>query len=256
MKIEQIQEEPFDPKTIFDALYGENIFSWTSKLRPYKDAIKLLSDHIDQLVETDGEYYPRTKDVFNCLKLTPLCDIKVVIWGQDPYPTLLPNGIPRAQGYAFGVDRNDQVPKSLLNIYKELGDNFSCFEQPNHGDLRYIAKQGVLFMNTSLTYCAKNPDAHINIWMRFIHIIITIINENTENCIHVLWGGKAEKLREHIKSREILSASHPSPLSVYRGFFGCRHFVKINITLDRQGKEQINWNEDSDAAPTYVQPLK
>lgn len=255
MKIESVERNT-DPKTIYDALYAENIYSWTSKLRPYKDAVKLISDHIETLVEKDGEFYPRPKDVFNALKLTPLCDIKVVIWGQDPYPTLLPNGEPRAQGYAFGVDRSDNVPKSLLNMYKELGTNFDCFEQPNHGDLRFVARQGVLFMNTSLTYCPKDPESHLNIWMRFIHIIITIINENVENCIHVLWGSKAEKLREHIKSREILSASHPSPLSAYRGFFGCRHFVKINITLDRQKKPQINWNEDSDAEPTFVKALK
>ena len=252
MKITYI-ENTKNPDTIYDALFGENIYSWTSKLRPYKDAVKLLSDHIEKM---NTEYYPRTKDIFNCLKLTPLCDIKVVIWGQDPYPTLLPSGKPRAQGYAFGVDRQDDVPKSLKNIYKELASNFDWFEEPNHGDLTYIAKQGVLFMNTSLTYCPSNPDSHINIWMRFIHIIITLINENVENCIHILWGSKAEKLRENIKSREILSCAHPSPLSAYRGFFGCKHFKKINITLDRQGKKQINWNEDSDAQPTYVKLLR
>ena len=245
-----------EPKTIYESLFNENIPSWTSKLKPYKKAIKLISEHIDSLVEQDGEYYPRVNNVFNFLKLTPLCDVKVVIWGQDPYPTLLPNGEPRAQGYGFGVDKNDVVPKSLLNMYKELNNTFDSFVAPNHGDLRYISRQGALFMNTSLTYCPKNSKSHLTIWMRFIHIIITIINENTENCIHILWGNKAEKLREHIKSREILSSSHPSPLSAYRGFFGCKHFLKINITLHRQGKKQINWNENTELKPTYLALLK
>ena len=242
--------------TIYDILYNGDYPGWSEKLKEYSGAIKQLSGMIEKKVTEKGEFYPKRELVFNALKMTPLEKVKVVIWGQDPYPTLLPDGEPRAQGYSFGVRRDDSVPQSLKNIYKEISDTYPTFQAPKHGDLTHLAKQGVLFLNQSLTYCPIEPKLYLNLWNRFVYILIKIINENVENCIHLLWGKKAEALAEHIGSREVYTAPHPSPLSARRGFFGCRHFLKINITLDRQGKEQINWNEDSELEPTFIETLK
>jgi len=160
------------------------------------------------------------------------------------------------------------------------------FQEPPHGDLTWLAKQGILFMNQSLTYCPANPKLYLNMWNRFTYIIINIINENVENCIHLLWGKQCEPLIEHIRSREIYQSAHPSPLSARRGFFGCKHFLKVNITLENRKKSkiedlekllkdkkikgeerenitkeiekikevqvQINWNENQKLTPTYL----
>ena len=242
--------------SIYNLLYDNHYPGWSEKLDKYKPAVKQISQIIDKKVEQYGEYYPKKEDVFRALLMTPLDKVKVVIWGQDPYPSLKSDGNPRAQGYSFGVSREDQVPGSLLNIYKEIGSNFPMFKAPEHGDLNWLAKQGILFLNSSFTYCPKEPKCYLNLWNRITFIFITIINENVKNCIHLLWGKNSEKLAEHIHSREIYICAHPSPLSARRGFFGCKHFLKVNITLSRQEKEQINWNEDENLTPTYVENLK
>ena len=275
--------------TIYDCLYGREYKGWSEKLEEHKPAVKQLSRLIESKEKEHGEFYPAKENVFRALEMTPLDKVKVVIWGQDPYPTLLSNGKPRAQGYSFGVHRTDQVPQSLRNIYKELKDNFPTFEEPSHGDLSWLANQGILFMNQSLTYCPSNPKLYLNLWNRFTYIIIKILNENVEGCIHLLWGKQCEPLIEHIRSREIHQASHPSPFSARRGFFGCKHFLKVNIILENRKKAkieemekllkdkkikgeerekiekdmeeitekqvQINWNEKESATPTYLENL-
>jgi uracil-DNA glycosylase len=242
--------------SVYQLLYEKDYPGWSEKLTPYKGAIKNISNIISKKEEQYGPYYPKKENLFKALEMTPLHKVKVVIWGQDPYPTLLDDGTPRAQGYSFGVRKDDDVPKSLENIYKELKDNFPMFQPPKHGDLTWLAEQGILFMNSSLTYCPKDPKCYLNLWNRFTNILINIINESVENCIHLLWGKNCEKLAEHIHSREVFTCAHPSPLSAYRGFFGCKHFLKVNITLSRQEKEQINWNENKDLTPTYIENLK
>jgi len=245
-------EEAPEPQNSFsDILFSlDDIGEWKNEFLAKKEKI----DRILKKIEDRGdEIYPRKKDIFNCFRLTPLEKVKVVIWGQDPYPKLLQNGKTRAQGYSFGVSREDKIPPSLKNIYKEIGENYKSFRSPEHGDLKWLAKQGILFMNSALTYNPNDEKSHQNIWGRFVHIVIEILNQKTDNCVHVLWGKASEKLSTQIKSTQILTAAHPSPFSAYRGFFGCRHFEKINIILDRQGKEQINWNEDSSLKPTYVE---
>jgi uracil-DNA glycosylase len=275
--------------TIYDCLYDKNYPGWSEKLEEHKTSIRQLSNIIDKKEKEFGEFYPLKENVFKSLEMTPLHKVKVVIWGQDPYPTLLANGKPRAQGYSFGVDKNDQVPMSLRNIYKEIEDNFPTFQAPNHGDLTWLAEQGILFMNQSLTFCPANPKLYLNLWNRFTYIIIKILNENVEGCIHLLWGKQCEPLIEHIRSREIHQASHPSPMSARRGFFGCKHFLKVNIILENRKKDkveelekllkdkkikgeerekiekeieevkeinvQINWNEDENFIPTYLNTL-
>ena len=237
-----IEEEVNQKSTVFEAFYNKYFEGWTEEFQQYQDLMKDISRLIGDKEKEVGNYYPLKNDLFRALEMTPLKKVKVVIWGQDPYPTLKRNGKPRAQGYSFGVSRDDEVPKSLQNIYKELKQEIPDFKPPNHGDLTGWANQGILFMNTSLCYSPKDPKAYLNLWHRFTNIIIQIINEKVPNCIHVLWGKKCEKLADSISSREVYTASHPSPLSAYQGFFGCNHFIKINITLKRQEKEHIDWN--------------
>lgn len=242
--------------TIFEALYEGGIDStWTDELEKYKNPIKKISDLIGENEKKHGMYYPLKKDLFNFLKMTPLDKVKLVIWGQDPYPTLLKDGTPRAQGYSFGVKKDDNIPQSLQNVYKEIKSDFPMFEIPNHGDLTYLAKKGILFMNQSLTFCPKKPKLYLKMWNRFTYIIINILNEKIENCIHLLWGKQCEPLVEHIRSREVFQTSHPSPFSVRRGFIGCKHFLKVNITLKKQERGEINWNEDEKLTPTYLENL-
>ncbi len=240
--------------SLSEILFGlEDIGEWKDEFLKRKEKIDKILANVEKRGDT---FYPNREDVFKCFSLTPLEEVKVVIWGQDPYPKLLQDGTTRAQGYAFGVKRDDVVPGSLKNIYKELADNFDEFRAPLHGDLRWLAKQGILFMNSALTYNPKDPKSHQNIWSRFTYIVIQIINNRVPNCIHVLWGKSSEKLTSSIASSEILACAHPSPLSAYRGFFGCKHFKKINIMLDRQDKKQINWNEDQTIPPTYIEKLE
>jgi len=245
-------------KTLADTIFSlDDIGEWREEfLKKEKKIRKVLGD-----IDKRGDrYYPLLHDVFNCFRLTPLENVKVVIWGQDPYPKAWENEDgsvkTRAQGYSFGVARDDHLPGSLKNIYTELENNFPTFKNPGHGDLRWICRQGVLLINSSLTYNPDDPKSHQNIWTRFTHIVIGIINRRVENCIHVLWGKESQKLESSIASNQLFQCAHPSPLSAYRGFFGCRHFYKINITLDRQGKKQINWNEDPTLPPTFVEKIK
>ena len=242
--------------TVYEALYeGEIDESWLKELEPHKKAVKQISDIIGKNEEKFGMYYPLKCDLFNFLKMTPLDKVKLVIWGQDPYPTLLNDGTPRARGYSFGVRRDDNVPQSLQNVYKEIKSDFPMFQIPDHGDLTHLAKKGILFMNQSLTFCPKNPKLYLKMWNRFTYIIINILNEKIENCIHLLWGKQCEPLVEHIRSREVFQTSHPSPFSVRRGFIGCKHFLKVNITLKKQERGEINWNESEDLPPTYLENL-
>ena len=203
-------------------------------------------EQISKIVEKQRKMFrlcPLQRDVFRAFNITPFHKIKVVILGQDPYHTVLPNGIPIATGLSFSVRKCDAVPPSLHNIYKEVGDNYPDFTIPRHGCLEAWAKQGVFFLNTALTVVEGKPDSHTNIWYGFTRKVVRKIVEADESVIFVLWGRKAEKLEGHIGAAvTILKASHPSGKSAERGFFGCKHFLQINQRLEKLGKEPINWN--------------
>lgn len=242
--------------SVYDLLFSKDLGKWSEEFKKYKSAIKNISKLIDDCETKYGPYYPEKENLFKAFELTPLEKVKVVIIGQDPYPSLLENGKCRAQGLSFSVSKEDKVPGSLKNIYKEIRNDFPMFVEPDHGDLSYLAEQGVFLYNQALTYCPAEPKCYLNLWNRFTNIVIKILNENIDNCIYVLWGKKAENLSEHIRSREIITGVHPSPLSANRGFFNKHYFLKINITLERQEKEQINFNEDPKLLPTYIENLK
>lgn len=182
--------------------------------------------------------YPNMYNIFEALKHTSYEDTKVLILGQDPY-----HGENQAHGLAFSVQPGVKIPPSLLNMYKELQDDLGCFI-PNNGYLIPWADQGVLLLNTALTVRAHEANSHKNKgWEIFTDEIIKKLNERKDPVIFVLWGNNARKKVEFIdKSRHfVLEAPHPSPLSARRGFFGCKHFSKINEILTSLGKEPIDW---------------
>lgn len=190
-------------------------------------------------------YTPHTRDIFKAFWMTPLDKVRVVIYGQDPYPGWS-NDDYTAQGYAFGVRRNDAIPPSLRNIYlqieKNLGDKF---EIPSHGDLTKWADQGVLLLNTALTCFLSSKNSHAGIWKPFIYKVISAIKEKKPNAIHVLWGKEAQTLVQYLGDSTILMASHPSPLSASRGrdaFFKSNHFTRINEILSKTPEGPIDWN--------------
>lgn len=182
--------------------------------------------------------FPPKEDIFNALRYTPYSGVKVLILGQDPYP-----GRGQAHGLSFSVRDGVPLPKSLQNIFKELQEDVG-FQIPQSGCLEKWAKQGVMMLNTVLTVREGEPNSHKGKgWEQFTDKIIELLNNREEPVIFVLWGANAKaKLNLITNPRNyVLSAQHPSPLSAFRGFFGCRHFSKINLILERNGMEPIDW---------------
>ncbi|HBG7262265.1 TPA: uracil-DNA glycosylase [Clostridioides difficile] len=184
------------------------------------------------------QIFPNMHNIYEALKHTSYKDTKVLILGQDPY-----HGDNQAHGLAFSVQPQVKTPPSLLNMYKELKDDLGCFI-PNNGYLMPWADQGVLLLNTALTVRAHEANSHKNKgWEIFTDRVISILSEREDPVIFVLWGSNARKKVELIDTSKhyILEAPHPSPLSANKGFFGCKHFFKINEILKKLGKEPINW---------------
>ena len=185
-----------------------------------------------------GPVFPPADDIFNAFHLTPLADVKAVIIGQDPY-----HNYNQAHGLCFSVRPSVEIPPSLLNIYKELQDDLGCYI-PNNGYLVKWAKQGVLLLNTVLTVRAHQPNSHQNIgWEEFTDAVIRIVDEQDQPIVFLLWGRPAQMKKQLLTNPNhlILEAPHPSPLSAYRGFFGCKHFSKTNEFLVSHGREPIDW---------------
>lgn len=181
--------------------------------------------------------FPLKEHIFGAFTYKSPQAIKVVILGQDPYHDNF-----QANGLAFSVSQGIKLPPSLKNIIKELKTDVNLTE-PMHGDLSHWAKQGVLLLNTCLTVRAHEPLSHQNRgWEKFTDRLIQLLSENNKNIIFLLWGAKAKVKKELIASKNyILTSKHPSPLSAYRGFFGCKHFSKANEILISQGKQPIDW---------------
>lgn len=183
--------------------------------------------------------YPDMYDLYNCFRYTPLNGIKAVILGQDPYHE--PN---QAHGLCFSVKKGIALPPSLQNIYKEIKSDLGITE-PDCGDLTKWAREGVLLLNTTLTVREHLANSHSKCgWAWFTDSVIKLISENTQNTVFILWGGNARSKAQLIDTSRhlILQCAHPSPLSAYNGFFGCRHFSKANKYLAEHGKNQIDWN--------------
>lgn len=183
--------------------------------------------------------YPPAEDIFNALHFTPLGNVKAVILGQDPY-----HNVNQAHGLSFSVPLSQkEIPPSLQNIYKELQSDLGCYI-PNNGYLKKWADQGVLLLNTVLTVRAHQANSHQGRgWEEFTDAIIRTVNEQDRPIVYLLWGRPAQSKIPMLNNPKhlILTAPHPSPLSAYRGFFGCRHFSQANAFLEKNGTAPIDW---------------
>lgn len=182
--------------------------------------------------------YPSMYDIFNALKYTSYKDVKAVIIGQDPY-----HGAGQAHGLCFSVNKDIQIPPSLLNIFKELNSDIG-FEIPVHGYLKSWADRGVLLLNAVLTVRGGAANSHKGKgWEYFTDTVIKHLNEKEEPIVFLLWGANAKAKVKMITNPNhlILTAAHPSPLSAYNGFFGCKHFSKTNEFLLSKGRNPIDW---------------
>lgn len=183
--------------------------------------------------------YPPAEDIFNAFHFTPLGEVKVLLLGQDPY-----HNVNQAHGLSFSVPTNQrEIPPSLQNIYKELESDLGC-SIPNNGYLKKWADQGVLLLNTVLTVRAHQANSHQGRgWEQFTDAVIQAVNAQDRPVVYFLWGRPAQMKASMLTNPKhlILKAPHPSPLSAYRGFFGCRHFSQANEFLKANGASPIDW---------------
>lgn len=217
--------------------------SWDKVLKPLfkQDYMRRLSAFVQEEREKYVVYPPQHL-VFNAFKLTALHEVKVVILGQDPY-----HNVGQAHGLSFSVPDGIAHPPSLKNIFTELTTDISGFVYPRSGNLTRWAEQGVLLLNATLTVRAHQAGSHQRQgWEEFTDQIISSISTELDGVVFLLWGSYAQRksvLIDHTKHL-ILKAVHPSPLSVYRGFFGSKHFSKSNVYLQQRGREIIDWRLD------------
>lgn len=199
----------------------------------YANLYKKVRDEYNSAV-----IYPPSEEIFTAFNLTDLDKVKVLILGQDPY-----HEPGQAHGLSFSVKPGIQIPPSLANIYKELHDELGIYI-PNNGYLTKWAEQGVLMLNTVLTVRAHNANSHKGYgWEEFTDAAIKALNDLDKPIVYMLWGSNAQSKEKMLTNRKqlVLKAPHPSPLSSYRGFFGCNHFIKCNEYLKANGLSEIDW---------------
>lgn len=213
--------------------------SWKEALadefeQPY---FRELTNRVRQAYST-ATVFPPGSLIFNAFNLTPLDRVKVVILGQDPY-----HNYGQAMGLSFSVPDGCPIPPSLQNIYKELNTDVGK-PIPMSGNLTHWAQQGVLLLNATLTVQAHTPKSHAGWgWERFTDHVIQVLSQQREHLVFLLWGSDARRKEMYIDPDKhyILRSVHPSPLSAYRGFFGCQHFSKTNYYLASHGIAPIAW---------------
>ncbi|MEE2001052.1 uracil-DNA glycosylase [Alkalimonas sp. MEB108] len=206
------------------------------KEQPY---FQQIMQQVQQARASGQVIYPPEKEAFTAFKLTRFADLKVVILGQDPY-----HGPNQAHGLAFSVRPGVAVPPSLRNMYKELALEYPDYQIPNHGYLKAWAEQGVLLLNTALTVVANQANSHRELgWEQFTDKVIAGVSAQAEHVVFLLWGSHAIRKASLINRQQhtVLTAPHPSPLSAYRGFFGCNHFMQANEALKAHGQTPIQW---------------
>ena len=213
--------------------------SWVAHLEPEFDKPYMKELRTFLVAEKQqGVVYPPGSEIFNAFGCTPFDAVRVVVLGQDPY-----HNHGQAHGLCFSVRRGVEPPPSLRNIYKELSDDVG-FVAPAHGELTHWATQGVLLLNTVLTVRAHQANSHRDRgWETFTDRVINLLNQQREGLVFVLWGSAAGRKSTMIDEHKhlVLRSPHPSPLSAYRGFFGSRHFSRINQHLEEQGGLPIDW---------------
>ena len=219
-----------------------NIKTWNEFFKSIQDKDYSISlhDFLDKQYR-DFTCYPPRELLFNAFRLTPLANVKVVIIGQDPY-----HEPGQAMGLSFSVPKGIQVPPSLVNIYKEIYNEYKTPIDMKNGDLTYLTKQGVLLLNSLLSVRAHEPMSHnISEYEQFFSDVLEVLDHQTTPIVFMLWGGPAKKYKKylHNPSHLILESVHPSPLAANRGgWFGNGHFVKANEYLRKNGVKEIKWN--------------
>lgn len=186
--------------------------------------------------------FPGMYDIFNALKYTSYSDVKCVIIGQDPY-----HGEGQAHGLSFSVKKGIAPPPSLVNIFKEINADIGIDNTGKHGELTKWASNGVLLLNSVLTVRANQARSHRGLgWEEFTTDVIKLLNAREKPMVFMLWGADAKAKQQYITNPQhcVLKAAHPSPLSAYNGFFGCKHFSKANQFLNANGIDEIDWSID------------
>ncbi len=212
-----------------EILDGEFDKDYYLKLRQF-----LISEYKTQRI------FPGMYDIFNAMKLTSYDNVKCVIIGQDPY-----HGEGQAHGLSFSVRKGVAPPPSLVNIFKEIRDDLGIDNMGKHGELTKWAENGVLLLNSVLTVRANQPRSHRGQgWEIFTTDVIRLLNTREKPMVFMLWGADAKAKKQFITNPNhlVLTAAHPSPLSAYNGFFGCRHFSKANEFLKLHGMDEIDWS--------------
>ncbi len=219
----------------------ENVLKndWGPLLAPEfeKEYYRKLADFLKEEYSTHV-VYPKKEDIFNALEYTSYENTKVVILGQDPY-----HGLNQAHGLSFSVQPGIKTPPSLLNMYKELRDEYG-YDIPNNGYLVKWAEQGVLLLNTVLTVRQGEANSHKGKgWEHFTDRVIELLNEREKPVIFILWGRHAQAKKKLITNTKhhIIESVHPSPLSARRGFFGSKPYSKVNTILANMGEREIDW---------------
>jgi len=214
--------------------------SWKSQLKDEfeKPYFSLLINKVKEANQT-SDVWPKSAHIFNAFDKCPFSEVKIVIIGQDPYPT--PG---HAHGLCFSVQSHVRpFPKSLTNIFKEIQTDLNL-PFPENGNLERWATQGVFLLNAALTVKSHESNSHADFgWEKFTDAVIRQISQQKKGIVFLLWGSFAQKKMELIdlKKHTVLFSVHPSPLSAYRGFFGCKHFSKTNEILISQNQKPINW---------------
>lgn len=214
--------------------------SWREVLQPQFDSVyfEMLTAFVRKAYQASTIYPPGSK-IFEAFNRTPFDKVKVVILGQDPY-----HGPNQAHGLCFSVQNGIQPPPSLINIYKELQKEYGVAVNMTNGNLTRWADQGVLLLNATLTVEAGKAGSHQGKgWETFTDAAIKALSDRREGLVFMLWGSYAQQKGRVIDRSKhlVLESSHPSPLSVYRGFDGCGHFKKANQYLQSHGQEPIDW---------------
>ena len=228
---------------------SENYESWNEFFYQLKskDYIVRLHDFLESEYKNHICYPPRQL-LFNAFRLTPLKSVRVVIVGQDPYPN--PN---QAMGLSFSVPQGVTPPPSLINIYKEIEKEFGMPMNMASGDLTYLAKQGVLLLNFILSVRKQERLSHdTSEYRMFLSDVLSVLNEQEQPIVFMLWGGPARKLKVYLNNPRhlVLEATHPSPLGANQGgWFGCNHFIKANEFLVSNGSKAIVWQNQE--APQF-----
>ena len=216
--------------------------SWKEQLQNEfsQDYFRALTEFVRKEYQAHpNAIFPKGSQIFRAFEACPFDQLKVVILGQDPYPT---RG--HAHGLCFSCDAHVRpLPKSLQNIFKELEADLGI-KAPENGDLNFWAEQGILLLNSCLTVREGQPQSHAGKgWERFTDAVIDVINKEKQGIIFVLWGSPAQAKGSRVNPQQhhVLKAPHPSPLSAHRGFFGSKPFSQINQILEQQGKKPIRW---------------